>query len=474
MGSGLFEAFTPRAAEAQAPGRLRRIGARAVRAYDIRGVVGRDFEAPDARALGLSYAAVARERGLRRIGVGRDGRLTSPSLERALIEGLVAGGMQVNRVGLGPTPKLAFAVRTLGLDGGVMVTASHNPPDENGFKLLLGAERIHGAALADLVATDGIETRPGSVRDVAVEDAYVDRLVEAAGEMRPLKVAWDCGSGATGQVLERVARRLPGERVLLNTRIDGRFPAHHPDPAVAENLEQLRQAVVACGCDLGIAFDGDGDRIGVVDGEGEIVWADQLLLYLARDLLRDRPGAGVAADVKCSRVLFDGVRAAGGRAVVAPSGYVHVREVMRREGALLAGELSGHVFYTDRWDGTDDALYVAMRLLCALSRDGGTLADFRRGLPTTLATPELRIPCPDERKHQVVREVAARLREAGVRADTVDGVRVEDADGWWLLRASGTEPKLTCRCESETPEGLERLKTSLRAQLSLSGVEPGF
>jgi phosphomannomutase len=449
-----------------------RVDAAAVRAYDIRGVAGRDIDADGARALGLSYAAVARARGLRTIAVGRDGRLSSPGLERALVQGLAAGGMRVVRTGLGPTPRLAFAVRTLGLDGGIMVTASHNPPDENGFKLLLGQDRIHGADLEALVAAEGAPVRGGSVREAAVGDAYVDRLVEAAGELRPLAVAWDCGSGATGETARRLAERLPGRHVLLNAEIDGRFPAHHPDPAVETNLLQLGEAVRREGCDLGIAFDGDGDRIGAVDHRGRVVWADQLLLYLAEALLADRPGAAIVGDVKCSRVLFDGVRARGGRPVIAPSGYVHVREVMRREGALLAGELSGHVFYGDSWDGTDDALYVAVRLLGVLSRSGLRLADFRDALPPTLATPELRIACADGAKARVVAEVALRLRGEAARVDTVDGVRVETDDGWWLLRASGTEPKLTCRCESGAAEGLERLRRSLAAHLTACGVTP--
>lgn len=448
----------------------RSIRPEAVRAYDIRGVVGRHIDADDARALGLAYATAARTRGLFRIGVGRDGRMSSPELERALVEGLAQGGARVARIGLGPTPMLAFAVRMLGLDGGVMVTASHNPPDENGFKLLLGRDRIHGEGLKALAAARGEPAPGGTVRDVEVLEAYVARLAEADGAARPLKVAWDCGNGSTGPAVERLAARLKGEHMLLHTAVDGRFPNHHPDPAVEANLADLKAAVVAHGCDLGLAFDGDGDRIGVVDETGEVVWADQLLLFLAEEVLEAHPGAAVVADVKSSRVTFDGVAALGGRAVMAPSGYVLVREVMRQERALLGGELSGHVFYADHLDGADDGLYVAMKVLCALSRSPQTLGAFRRALPPTVATPELRIGCLEGRKAGVVAEVAARLSERGTAYDPTLGLRVEREEGWWLLRASGTEPKLTLRCEGRDAAALARLTAEMQAELALSGI----
>ena len=447
-----------------------------MRAYDIRGKVPAHIETGDARALGLAYAAEARARGLSRIGVGRDGRTTSPALEAALVEGLAKGGMAVVRIGLGPTPMLAFVVRRLQLDGGVMVTASHNPPDENGFKLLLGPERIHGSALAALAATCGAPAPGGSVEDAQVLDAYVARLAQAAGAARPLRIAWDCGNGATGPAVRRLAAALPGAHTLLHAEVDGRFPHHHPDPAVEANLADLRAAVRAHGCDVGLAFDGDGDRIGVVDEEGEVLWADQLLLYLAGEVLESRPGATIVADVKSSSLLFDGVRAAGGRAVMAPSGYVLVREAMRREGAVLGGELSGHIFYADRWDGTDDGLYVAARLLCALSRNldrgGPSLAAFRRALPRAVATPELRIACPEPKKSQAVAAVAERLRARGLDPDPALGLRVDTPDGWWLLRASGTEPKLTLRCEGRDAAALSRVKAALAEELAAVGLAP--
>jgi phosphomannomutase len=432
-------------------------------------LVGRDIDAAGAYGLALSYAGQARKAGLTRVGVGRDGRLSSCELEAALTDGLTAGGLSVERIGLGPTPMLAFAVRDRKLDGAIMVTASHNPPAENGFKILLGDQRVHGDALRALVASPRRARGCGEARAVEVIDAYADDLARSGAQMAPLSVVWDCGHGATGPVVERLAPRLPGRHRLLNTRVDGRFPAHHPDPAVAANLSQLSEAVVAGGCDLGVAFDGDGDRLGVVDAEGRILWADQLMLLLARDLLVRRPAATVVADVKCSKLLFDGVARAGGRAVLSPSGYVLVREAMQAEQALLGGELSGHIFFAENgW--VDDALYAALRTFLAISRLPGGLAAFRESLPPSFATAELRLACPEHRKAEVVAEVAQRLASRGGVFDPRLGLRVERPDGWWLLRASGTEPKLTCRCEALHPDGLDRLRAELRGQLAQSGL----
>ncbi|MBE7217968.1 MAG: phosphomannomutase/phosphoglucomutase [Caulobacteraceae bacterium] len=417
----------------------------AVRAFDIRGVVGRDLDAEDARLLGGAYAEEAYARGLSRIAVARDGRLSSPELEAALVEGLAAGGLEVTRLGIGPTPMLAFATQALAFDGGVMVTASHNPPSHNGFKLFLGGERLSGAALQALARRAPRHAPGGSVGEGSALAAYVAHLRAGSGTLPALRVAWDVGNGAAGAAVRALVAQLPGEHVVLHAEPDGRFPNHHPDPAVAANLADLQAAVVAHGCDLGLAFDGDGDRLGAVDATGAILWADQLLLLLAADVLRDQPGAAVVGDVKCSDALFEGVRALGGRAALAASGYVKVREALVREGASIAGELSGHVFYADLFGGGDDALYAAVRVLKALGRAGETLAAFRARLPRYVSTPELRIPCPESRKAAVVEEVAARLAARGVRPVRVDGVRVSGSDGWWLLRASNTESCVTGR-----------------------------
>jgi phosphomannomutase len=441
-----------------------RVNPKLVRSYDLRGTVGADLIEADARALGLSYALALK--GRRRVAVGFDGRLSSPMLAAALVEGLVAGGTQVERIGRGPIGMLYHAVHTRGLDGGIMVTGSHNPPDQNGFKLLLGKDPVYGTALADLIREPGLPRGGGSTIHIAVLDDYVDRLLQPVEGAPDLRVGWDPGNGAAGEVLSRLIEHLPGEHRIINGAIDGRFPAHHPDPSVPENLKQLRALVRTEGFDLGIALDGDGDRIGVVDSAGDILWPDQLILLLAEDVLRDHPGAPIIADVKSSCVLFDGIAAAGGRPVIAPSGYVLIRAAMVHEAAPMAGEMSGHIFFADRWTGTDDALHVAMRLLAALARTD--LPAFRARLPKTVATPELRLPCPDPRKEDVMAAVEAGL--SGATIDRTDGLRVTTQDGWWLLRASGTEPKLTARIEAWSEEGLERIRADLFERLGQAGL----
>ncbi len=413
---------------------------------------------------------MALERGLKRIALARDGRVSSPILETAIAGGLVEGGLEVTRLGLGPTPMTAFAVRALDLDGGLTITASHNPSDENGLKAILGDDRIHGEDLKRLVSLNGRPRPGGSIRNVEILPAYVAALAAAAEGLPPRAVAWDCGNGATGSVLGALTARLPGRHELLHTQVDGRFPNHHPDPAVEDNLVDLKRIVLERRCEVGFAFDGDGDRIGVVDETGEVLWADQLLLFLSRDLLNETPGAAIVADVKCSRLLFDGVAALGGRAAMTASGYALVREAMRREGAVLGGELSGHIFFADHWHGVDDALYVAVRTLAALARSPESLAQFRARLPPQIATPELRILCADPA--EVVARTARRLNGGHAPLDQSLGLRVTNADGWWLLRASGTEPKVTCRCEAADEDGLSRLKAELALRLRESGVEP--
>jgi phosphomannomutase len=440
------------------------VNPRLIRSYDLRGQVGTDLTQADAKALGLSYAA-ALQSG-RRVAVGYDGRLTSPALETALVAGLVAGGAIVERIGLGPTGMLYHAVHSRDLDGGIMITGSHNPPDQNGFKLLIGKDPVCGAALAALVRQGGHERSCGSAEHVLVLHDYVARLLAASDGADSLCIGWDPGNGATGEVLAHLVERLPGEHRIINGGIDGRFPGHHPDPSVAANLEPLQALVRSQNLDLGIAFDGDGDRIGVVDRDGEILWPDQLILLLAEDLLDTYPGAPIVADVKSSRVLFDGIASAGGRPVMAPSGYVLIREAMLREQAPMAGEMSGHIFFADRWTGTDDALHVAMRLLATLGRID--LASFRARLPRTVATPELRLPCPDALKSEILAAVEAGLDGS---IDRTDGLRVTRPEGWWLLRASGTEPKLTARIEAWDGAGLETLRADLFGRLAHAGLK---
>lgn len=444
-----------------------------LREYDIRGVVGKTLFPADARGLGRAYGTELRRRGGRSVAVGYDGRLSSPELEAALVEGLMASGLEVARIGLGPTPMLYFAVFHLPADGGVMVTGSHNPPDYNGFKMMLGHESVHGEAirsLGEIAAAGAFRSGTGSVRETPVFDAYVARLASDYRGARPLEVGWDAGNGAAGPVLVELTRRLPGHHRLLNERVDGTFPAHHPDPTVPENLEQLRELVLKEGLDLGIAFDGDADRLGVVDGAGEILWGDQLMVLFARDVLKRHVGAPIIADVKASQVLFDEIQRAGGKPVMWRTGHSLIKAKMAEIKAPLAGEMSGHIFFADGYYGFDDGLYAAIRLLSLVSQGPQSLARLRAALPKVVNTPELRFPCPEDRKFKVVDEVRARLADTKADVNPVDGVRVRTADGWWLLRASNTQDVLVARCEAKNQEGLARLKQALSRELELSGV----
>ncbi len=447
-----------------------------LREYDIRGVVGETLSAADARAVGRAFAATVVRRGAgRRVCVGYDGRLSSPEFEGALVEGLAAGGIEVLRIGLGPTPMLYFAVFHLDADGGVMVTGSHNPPDQNGFKFMIGKGPFFGEDIAELgraAAAGAYADGEGTVAERPVFDEYVARLARDYAGERPLKVAWDAGNGAAGEAMARLAARLPGTHVLLNEAIDGTFPAHHPDPTVVENLTQVIEAVTAGGCDLGIAFDGDGDRIGVIDERGRIVWGDQLVAIFAADVLRRHPGATIISDVKASQTLFDEIERLGGVPLMSRTGHSLVKSKMAEVGCPLAGEMSGHMFFADGYYGFDDALYAAVRLLSIVARSDESLGAMRDRLPAVVNTPELRFDCPEERRWAVVDEIRDRLRADGAEVDGTDGVRVTTADGWWLLRASNTQAVLVARCEASDSAGLDRVKANLVAQLAASGIEP--
>jgi phosphomannomutase len=446
-----------------------------LREYDIRGPIGDTLGPEDARAIGRAFGSMVVEAGGKRVAVGYDGRLSSPELELACVDGLKRCGLEVLRIGLGPTPMLYFAVFHLKLDGGIMITGSHNPPDMNGFKMMLGKKAFYGPQIqriGALASSGSFASGDGEAIQVDVSGDYVARLRQDYHGRKPLKVAWDAGNGSSGDILVRLVEELPGEHILLNERIDGTFPAHHPDPTVPANLVQLQEAVRANRCDLGIAFDGDGDRIGVVDGGGHILWADQLLVLLARDVLRTHPGATIIADVKASQVLFDGVAKAGGKPLMFKTGHSLIKDKMAELQTPLAGEMSGHIFYADGYYGYDDALYVAIRTLRILANADESLESFRKSLPQVVNTPELRFDCPDERKFKVVEEVAERLRQAGASVNDIDGVRVSTPDGWWLLRSSNTQAVLVARCEASSDAGLLRLKAQLDEQLRQSGIAP--
>ncbi|MGH6898956.1 MAG: phosphoglucomutase/phosphomannomutase PgmG [Geminicoccaceae bacterium] len=446
-----------------------------LREYDIRGIVGETLFPADAFALGRAYATMIRQDGGQRVCVGMDGRLSSPELAEALIGGLGAGGLDVQWIGRGPTPMLYFAVHHLGADGGIQVTGSHNPPAHNGFKMMLGTKSFFGARIQELgriAAQAAYAQGQGRRTEAPVFDAYVERLARDFRGGRALSVVWDAGNGAAGEALRALTARLPGRHRLLFADIDGRFPNHHPDPTVDANLEDLRSAVAAEGAEIGIAFDGDGDRIGVIDGQGRIVRGDQLMQILAAEVLPRHQGAPIIADVKASQALFDEIERLGGQPVMWKTGHSLIKAEMAKRQAPLAGEMSGHIFYADGFYGHDDALYVAIRLLGILAQGDRTLADWRDRMAPLVNTPEIRFDCPDEQKFAVVDRVKARLEAEGAAVNGIDGVRVTTADGWWLLRASNTQAVLVARAEARDEAGLLRLKQQIAANLRAIGIQP--
>ncbi len=443
-----------------------------LREYDIRGTVGRNLGVADAVAIGRSFATRVRQAGGTRVAVGRDGRLSSPELEAALVEGLTAGGVDVVRIGVGPTPMLYYAEATLEVDAGVHVTGSHNPRDDNGFKMVLGHRSFYGADVVDLarIAAAGAWSEgAGTAVDLEVREAYVGRLMAgyAGGSYR---IGWDCGNGAAGPAVERLVAQLPGEHHLLYPDVDGRFPNHHPDPTVEANLDDLKSLVRERGLDFGIAFDGDGDRIGAVDGEGRVLWGDQLLGILIEPVLAELRGATVVADVKSSRYVFDRIEALGGKAVIGATGHSLMKEAMLAHHAPIAGELSGHIFFAHGWYGFDDALYAAIQLIRAVHLSGQSLTELRSAMPPLVNTPDLRFPVDPVRKFAVIDEVRARLEARGVTVVGIDGVRVTTPEGWWLLRASNTQDVLTARAEAENQAGLDVLLAQIDSELAASGV----
>jgi phosphomannomutase len=444
-----------------------------LREYDIRGVVGKTLTKEDAFALGRAYGSLAGDEGARTIAVGRDGRLHSPDLEGALVDGLMESGLDVIRIGVGPSPMLYYATEVLDVQGGIQVTGSHNPPDYNGFKMLLNGRSIFGQEIHELgrrAAAGAYSDGNGMAETRDVLDAYVERLVQDF-RGRGYRVGWDPGNGAAGPAVEKLVKKLPGEHFVIHSKIDGTFPAHHPDPTVEANLDDLKALVREHDLDMGFAFDGDADRIGAVDSKGRVVWGDQIMMILAKPVLEELPGSTIISDVKASQTLFDQIGRLGGQPLMWKTGHSLIKSKMKETGSPLAGEMSGHIFFKHRWYGFDDALYAAVRLIEAVSESGKSLTELMDEMPESVATPELRFPVDEARKFAVVREVQERLSHGGADVDTVDGARVNTPDGWWLLRASNTQDVLVARAEASDQASLDRLVKQLDEELAKSGVE---
>lgn len=456
-----------------------RIPRNAFREYDIRGVADRDLGDDLARGLGRAFAgAIAAGRGAPHIALGRDGRVSSPRLAEAVTTGMLAAGARVSVLPVGPTPLLYFAAHHLGTDGAMMVTGSHNPGEDNGFKMMRGKASFYGAdvqALADALEAmpDSPSPSPGSshAERVDPQDAYVEAVRAASRIARTdLKVVVDAGNGSAGPLGLRTLRALGFDPDPLFCDIDARFPNHHPDPTVPANLVALQERVRATGARVGLAWDGDGDRLGAVDADGTIVWGDRLMILFSRALLAEHPGAAILGEVKCSETLYADIAAHGGRPIVWKTGHSLIKTKMKEEQALLAGEMSGHLFFADRWFGFDDAIYASARLLEILGATGKTLGELLADVPRTVVTPEIRVDCPDAVKFDVVARVREHFRSTNPVLD-VDGARIDFGDGaWGLCRASNTQPVLVLRFEARTEERLAAIRAEVERVVAASGV----
>lgn len=439
------------------------------REYDIRGVADRDLTDELAVALGLALATMLPSSPRRRLAVARDCRLSSERLHDALVRGLTEGGVHVIDAGVGPTPMLYFAVHSLDVDGGVMITGSHNPAEENGFKMMRGRSSFYGADIQALRARiesgDLPRTPGGGVESIDVSDDYVDALTRDIAKQdgaAPLSVVLDAGNGAGGPLGLRALRKIGLEPDALFCEMDGLFPHHHPDPTVPKNLDALIARVKERGARVGLAYDGDADRLGAVDPSGRIIWGDQLMILFSRDVLEKNPGAAILGEVKCSQTLYDDIAKHGGRPIMSKTGHSLIKAKMKEEQALLAGEMSGHLFFADRYFGYDDALYASLRLVELLSKTGKTMSELLADVPVTVTTPEIRVDCPDAAKFDVVNAVKEAFQTRGNAVIDIDGARISFGNGaWGLVRASNTGPVLVMRFEARDAGELLRIRTDV-------------
>lgn len=445
------------------------------RSYDIRGVVDTVLTPDAVYEIGRAIGSEASARGQQSILVGRDGRLSSPDLAKALILGLRATGRDVIDIGRVPTPVVYFATHHLGANSGVMVTGSHNPPNYNGLKIVLQGEALSGdgiQALRRRIEQGALQRGKGGLRAFDIAQDYLARITRDVKLARPLKVVVDCGNGAAGELAPRLFRALGCDVTELYCEIDGHFPNHHPDPSQVENLADLVRAVREQRADVGLAFDGDGDRVGVVTSAGAIVWPDRLLMLFAGDVLKRNPGAGIIYDVKCSRGVEQVIRAHGGQPLMWKTGHSLIKAKMRETGALLAGEMSGHIFFGERWFGFDDGLYAAARLLEILAADGRDSSEVFAALPDSVNTPELRVEMAEGEPFAFMARFKELARFEGARVTDIDGLRADFAEGWGLVRASNTTPCLILRFEAVDADSLRGIQTRFRERMLR--IEPGL
>lgn len=437
------------------------------REYDIRGMPDRDFNISDVRNIGQGYGTFLDQNGGKRTVIARDCRLSSPEIRDALVDGLMESGAHIIDVGVCPTPLLYFAIRHLKADGGLMITASHNPPEYNGFKVCLGPDTMFGAEIQDFrrfLEKGRFINKKGILEFYDILTPYSDYLGSHIDVKRPVRLAMDSGNGTAGVVAGPILERLGCKPLELFSEMDGRFPNHEPDPTVPGNMSTLIDTVREKKLDLGIGFDGDGDRIGVVDEKGHMIWGDMLMVIFAREILKEHPGATFIGEVKCSQNMYDDIRAHGGNAIMWKTGHSLIKKKLKEEKALLAGEMSGHMFFADRYFGFDDAIYAACRLVEIISRRHKPLSEYLADLPKTYNTPEIRVDCPEDKKFRLVDRVREELKKDHEILD-VDGVRVIFPDGWGLLRASNTGPVLVLRFEAQSKERLQEIRSFIEGTL---------
>ena len=440
-----------------------------LREYDIRGIVGKDLNLIDALYLGKSFATLLRRNKYKNVVIGYDGRHSSLKIHKELIKGLLSQGIEVFKIGLVPTPLLYFSMYSKKLDSGIMITGSHNPPNYNGFKMLLKNKSIVGKDILDIAKIsskgDFYKNKRGKVNKISIKDKYLFFLTNSANVKKNIKIAWDPGNGSSGEIISRLTKKLNGKHYLINEKIDGSFPAHHPDPTVAKNLKQLINLVKKKKCDFGFAFDGDGDRLGVVDNEGKIIYADKIVAFLAKDVLLKKPKSKIILDIKSSQIVFNEIKKLKGKPFFWKTGHSLIKEKMKETKAIFAGEMSGHIFFADKYYGFDDAIYASIRFLNLFCDSNKSLSKIFSEMEKSYNTPELRFNTTETEKFTIVEKLKKNLKKEKKKFIAIDGVRYSTKDGWWLVRASNTQNIIVARCEAYTKKNLNKVKLNLRKNL---------
>ena len=440
-----------------------------LREYDIRGTVGKDLHLKDSLYLGKSFATFIKQLKLKNVVVGYDGRTTSLELENHLVKGLMSKGIKIYRVGLVPTPLLYYSMYKLNLDSGIMVTGSHNPPNYNGFKMLLKNKSIVGKDILKIakISLKGKFCKDSKGRKIKkfMSKNYLNFLLKLIKIPKNIKVAWDPGNGSAGKIIYDLTKKINGKHFLINEKIDGNFPSHHPDPTIPKNLKQLIKLVKTKKCDVGFAFDGDGDRLGVVDNKGNIVWADKVVAFLARDVIKNKPKAKIILDIKTSQIVLDEIKKLKGIPILWKTGHSLIKKKMKEIKSVFAGEMSGHIFFGDSYYGFDDAIYASIRFLNLYTTLNRPLSVIFKELPTSYTTPELRFPILEAEKFLIIKKLKAQLKKEKKKFIAIDGVRYTTKDGWWLVRASNTQSIIVARCESFNKNNLRKIKKSLKENL---------